>query len=141
MNEFIVWDGKCFYSDCSYGYLMLKQNGIIYENLESDYGGRETKKTDFKPLFYIGIKDINNNKIYADCSIVEFDYIDLNMELKEWERRTYKGFFKWHQDMLSYCIHYDGGNEFFNEVKFFSYIFENFKVIDTIQENKLGLIK
>jgi len=89
----------------------------------------------------VGIKDINNKKIYADSSIVEFDYFDLNLKGEECNKNTYKGYFSWHIDTLSYFIHYDCGNEIFNQVQYCPSKFKNFKIIDTIQENKLGLIK
>jgi len=131
MNEFIVWDNKhkIFIKDISIERLAISEplkNKIYLVHWDI--------------LNYIGIKDINNNKIYADCSSFEFDYIDLNLEDIECGRRTYKGFFSWNQDTLSYFIHYDGGNEFFNQVQYCPAKFENFKIIDTIQENKLGLI-
>tara|TARA_R110000868_G_scaffold93996_1_gene259803 strand:- start:174 stop:557 length:384 start_codon:yes stop_codon:yes gene_type:complete len=85
---------------------------------------------------YIGLKDVEDNKIYADSSIVEFEYI----------KSKHKGYFTWNNKTLSYDIMVIDWN--FKILKNYSapigyshLKMKNFKIIDTIQENKLGLIK
>lgn len=80
----------------------------------------------------VGLKDIDDKKIYADSSIVEMDYLYLNCKIK--------GYFFFSEITLGYHIRtldgFDG--------RTFKYDFEamsNIKIIDTIQENKLNLIK
>lgn len=80
----------------------------------------------------VGLKDINNNKIYADCSIVEF----------EWKISGFKkvGYFYYSNEDLCYMA--KGVSEYTSDVLFYDkHTMKNFKIIDTIQENKLGLIK
>lgn len=116
--NYIVWDKakKEFLYNNVYS---LNQDGkvcfmnVIHKNLQA-----------FQD---IGIEDINNNPIYADCSIVEFEYLG----------DKYKGYFRYNNNFARYdlvllsqkdtCVIDDN--------------FQNFKIIDTIQENKLGLIK
>ncbi len=85
---------------------------------------------------YIGKKDINDKKIYSDCSIVEFEVI---------KGVIIKGFFYFDTDDLSYSIKVisdDTGIITKKEQYNLSYQKDFiFKIIDTIQENKLGLIK
>lgn len=80
----------------------------------------------------VGLKDINNNKIYADCSIVEFQWANRFRNIQtDW------GVFKYDLDYLQYLIYEE--NEDINKSSI-KEVF-NIKIIDTIQENKLGLIK
>ncbi len=116
MNEFIVWDK------------VNKEFGRISEaGTISEWSWDEcTSNNDYTLHQYIGKTDINGNKIYADSSIVEFNILD----------SKYRGFFTYNSARLRYEIEisskesiiYDGG-------------VKDFKIIDTIQENKLGLIK
>jgi len=78
----------------------------------------------------IGIKDINKKQIYADCSIVEIEYLT-----KEWNKAT--GYFKYINSELGYC--FQVGEKLY--IRIHKLIFKNIKIIDSIQENKLGLIK
>jgi hypothetical protein len=121
MNEFIVWDklNKEFLT-----------TGFSINPLGGCYNTRDIKM-DCSLHNYIGKKDINNNKIYADCSIVEF------LRLGVW-----KGFFYFDKSLLSYRIktfQKENGvaSRFFN----FNQEIKHIKIIDTIQQNKLGLIK
>lgn len=137
MNEFIVWDKtlECFrLSD----YVKL-ENGIL-KPIGEDY-------TIYKG---IGLKDINGKKIYADCSIVEFEhkykqrakkqngiYTLENFHTEKTE--ILQAFFTWNNEELRYEL--DILNHDFFVCLDFTSTMKNFKIIDTIQENKLGLIK
>ena len=79
----------------------------------------------------IGLKDINGKSIYADSSIVEFKNIDSN----------YTGYFTFDLVKLCYKIIVLDIKSVRKEFIFNSNNIENIKIIDTIQENKLGLIK
>ena len=120
MNEFIFWNKhyEKFFDD-------LTISGInVNEALEEN--------EDWIALPYIQKDDINNNKIYADCSIVEF----------EWKISGLKkvGYFYYSNEYLCYMIKWV--SEYTSDVLFYDkYTMKNFKIIDTIQENKLGLIK
>lgn len=86
---------------------------------------------------YIGLNDINNNKIYADCSIVEFDFLIDGNGFTTFVWKKYKGYFYFCENTLSYKI-----KTFDNKKASYSKrSVKNLKIIDTIQENKLGLIK
>lgn len=120
----------------------IDENGWFETSTGADYGAKQLKllkeyinkeKNDTE------IKDINDKPIYADSSIFSFDLLDLNLEDIECGRRTYQGFFRWNQDTLSYHIHYDNCGEIFNEIKYCPATFENFEIIDTIQEKKEDL--
>jgi len=126
MNEFIVWD-------------KLKEQ-FITERIAVGINGvvivfKDGKVRDFliPEKFsihnYIGKTDDTpeNNKIYADCSIVEFEYGNIKNKLI--------GVFTFNIDELRYEI------DIYNNTSYscLNYDFEdmqNFKVIGTLQQNK-----
>lgn len=147
MNEFIIWDGKYkLFLDENF-IDTLQDNGIDYEDDDLYYGDEyyplctmdfimgsdyEPHKDRLSKLFYIGLNDINNNKIYADCSIVEFQWVNGFGNIQtDW------GVFKYDLDYLQYLIYEE--NEDINKSSI-KEVF-NIKIIDTVQQNKLGLIK
>ena len=91
----------------------------------------------------IGLKDINGKSIYADSSIVEFT--------NDNNKKQYQGYFKYdlyHQRMFFWFLCCVRDNKSFgylgeglDRVEYLPCAMTNFKIIDTIQENKLGLIK
>lgn len=97
----------------------------------------------------IGIKDINNLNIIPDCSIVEFDFIYIETIGRQSDKVKVRGYFtfnsetsaydlaffhNWVDSMPNYHINIHMQKE---DIKRAS----NFKIIDTMQQNKLGLIK
>lgn len=78
------------------------------------------------------LKDINGKSIYADSSIVEFK----NSQL--WNK--YNGIFFYNKERLCYQIRIIDGVRNSEIIPYDRYS-SDFKIIDTIQENKLGLIK
>lgn len=122
MKDFIVWDKvlKCFHLD---GRVKL-ENGIL-KPIGKDYTIHKG----------IGLKDINGKSIYADCSIVEWLHQNV----------TYQGYFKFNVEKLYYeviIIGSDMDNIYESVTVAYHYLNMNcLKIIDTIQENKLGLIK
>ena len=75
-------------------------------------------------------KDIEDNKIYADSSIVEFDFLEeLHKTIK------LRGFFTWNDIELRYEIDMHASYNpfvclYYNDVRM-----SNFKVVGTLQEN------
>lgn len=120
MNEFIVWD---------------KEKKELYTPSQMNFNDKgEHIKTDrFEWCQYIGLKDINGKKIYADCSIVEF-YSGNSLD----DEQLLTGYFSFNNENLRYEIKDINTKESF-------YFWNGYDesvltVIDTIQENKLGLI-
>ena len=91
----------------------------------------------------IGLKDINGKSIYADSSILEFVLTNQRVSFKVF------GVFKFHKQNFSYfievlkCDDVDCYGLGINNIPYGLYreIISDIKIIDTIQENKLGLIK
>lgn len=129
MNEFIVWSekDKHFLDYCTVMQTAFNNDGfsLLYRVFNED---------NFQVFGDIGKTDINNKKIYADCSVVEFEVVD--------ENGTYmvSGYFKYDKHFLLYMYISTHGEEYtFEDIVCRQ--FKNMKIIDTIQENKLGLIK
>ena len=123
MSEFIIWSNELKqFSESLTLKEMLKdicETWDVYEVEECDY------------FEYIGLKDIDDNKIYADSSIVEFTASGSHGYTQ------IKGYFHFSKEDLKYIIRtFTHGSFDFNKQ-----LYKNFKIIDTIQENKLGLIK
>ena len=134
VSEFILWDRifKRFTSEFPNNYCLdldgkVKEFGNSYIKKEKD--------TAFDVLSYIGKTDVNGDRIYADCSIVETTILDESGAI------ILFGFFMYNKKELRYelnielngkepvCLHFDSER------------MVNVKVVDTIQENKLGIIK
>ena len=129
-NEFIVWikEDKKFYD---------------FELFENDqyYLMGHSKNIDFKTakentFNYIGKTDINDKKIYADSSIVEFQIVINNGKLNKPLLKIVSGYFYYSIYWLGYMIKTENGIYSIGAVAN-----DRLKIIDTIQENKLGLIK
>ena len=128
MNEFIVW----YSSDVNENKFseeftleqLIKQDHLDYI---SDSKMLKNYKVD-SINSGVGLKDINGKSIYADSSIVEFEHKDKKLQ----------GFFRYSKMRLSYVI-----EDLYNDMGEMVYdgSQNNFKTIDTIQENKLGLMK
>lgn len=127
-NKFISWHEVVFTKDKGDDFVILMKeidpicsSGRLYDSFN-----------------YIGLNDINNNKIYADCSIVEFTYEG------DFKPVTLQGYFSFDDELLCYKINllpkldYGVNKLFYFEAKF-KYRISGIKIIDTIQENKLGL--
>lgn len=136
MNEFIIWDKKAQeFPDNICLNAELSQDGISYS--------AEVKEELFELFYPIGLKDINGKSIYADSSIVEFT--------NDNNKKQYQGYFKYdlyHQRMFFWFLCCVRDNKSFgylgeglDRVEYLPCAMTNFKIIDTIQENKLGLIK
>lgn len=148
MEDFIIWDSK-YKLFLDENFLdTLQENGIEYEYDNLYYGDEyypicvmdfiigvdgDIYKDRISKLFYVGLKDINNNKIYADCSILRVNYFH---SLGDWISGI--GYFSFDEETLRYCF------TLINEKEIVAYdpsYFDSLEIIDTIQENKLGLIK
>lgn len=125
MNEFIIWDEryrvfrKLLKIDFELGLYFCIDKVVPFEK------GVLVKN--------IGLKDINGKSIYADCSIVEFNN-SIN------QNHTYKGVFYYLPIEARYMIKVFNKNNF--EIWFYnSDKILNLQIVDTVQQNKLGLIK
>lgn len=149
MNEFIIWDksddrfwtleelrgtGELDILVSDDFSIQLINFGIdeIFNPDGADYNQYFRREVDIETFKYIGLKDINGKNIYADCSIVEFN----NSQL--WNKHI--GIFFYNKEKLCYQIKIIDGNRKDEIIPYDRYC-SDFKIIDTIQENKLGLIK
>lgn len=118
MNEFLIWD-------------MEINKPVVVATIE-DYIDVNFKDR-CKAFRDIGLKDINGKSIYADSSIVEFKFGTGG----EYHKMT--GYFSYNNQTLRYEIKDVNKRE---AIYLWSgYIEKEIKIIDSIQENKLGLIK
>lgn len=89
----------------------------------------------------IGLEDIEGNKIYADSSIFEFSFETIFTI----SYPKIRGFFYFDDSIKAYRIKLlstlVGIHSKTENLVYHSGTTTNFKIIDTIQENKLGLIK
>ena len=125
MKEFIVWHTLKKEFVQPYRHIVFDDNGIAESDLCTIHN-------------YIGLKDIDNNKIYDDSSIVEFELI-INPVCRTVVLNR-KGVFKYDKDLCAYIIECIDEDRILIFSTSFKHI-KNIKIIDTIQENKLGLIK
>ena len=80
----------------------------------------------------IGLKDINGKSIYIDSSICKVNYFSSSDWISDY------CYFSFDTENLRYIVHLINEKEI---VDYESSYFDCFEIIDTIQENKLGLIK
>lgn len=140
MKEFIVWDdfAKEFYDNKNSFYENDSNNKCVLLNgrveifVDEEYDSSVfypyKEKDKLIPLWDIGLKDTNRKSIYADCSIVEM-YRGLD---------SFVGYYTYNKNKAHYefIILHGCDNDSFGNI-----IGGSLKIIDTIQENKLGLIK
>ena len=136
MNEFIVWDEKNKGWICETHNFFINSNGVLCSKKNNGDMFLEKDCKFFRP---IGKTDINDKKIYPDCSIVEFGY--------EVGTAKHIAYFYFDTDYLEYkvrilssTIYEKQTHRFKGQSWSFSLDMINLKIIDTIQENKLGLI-
>ena len=131
MSGFIVWDAKkriFIDEDILKHHYFISSDGKLKFLLYEDMLDCDEWEFAFKN---IDLKDINGKSIYADSSIVEFKNIGSN----------YTGYFTFDLVKLCYKIIVLDIKSVRKEFIFNSNNIENIKIIDTIQQNKLGLIK
>lgn len=128
MNDYIVW-----YSDENNQNMFSKEftlEELISQNHLDEISDSPLLKNFKVDGIYngVGLKDINSKNIYADCSIIEM-YRGLD---------SFIGYYTYNKNKAHYeFIIIDGcDNDSFGNI-----IGCSLKIIDTIQENKLGLIK
>jgi len=126
MNEFIVWDGKEFINKDEYRFV-IDLKGMLLERSNTVTLIQPNNK--HKYFNYIGKTDISDKKIYADCSVFEFEFTERNNK-----KFSYTGWFEFNYEDLRYeinilnnskavCLWYDNGR------------IDNLKIIGTLQEN------
>lgn len=140
MNDFIVWYSNNINKD-KFSIEFTLQELISQDHL--DYISDSPLLVNYKIDSIndgIGLKDINGKSIYADSSIVEFDYL-VDIENEFFQKRI--GIFYFEKTFLAYHISFLTGTnrKGGNADNYNAFGMKNFKIIDTIQENKLGLIK
>ncbi len=125
MNKFIVWDNDeerfIDESKCMWRVLYFHRNEKDFVNEVSD---------DLDMFQSIGKQDVYGKEIYPDCSIVEFIEEDTNVFAI--------GYLCFDKKRLRYRVYDLDEKKYYKYSEFMSY---DIRVIDTIQENKLGLIK
>ena len=157
MEEFKIWDKykKCFAKQITT--FKFDRDGKVNLVVYLNKANKSREILDSEKVFCneftihksIGIKDINNKPIYADCSIVEFDFIYFETIGSQSDKVKARGYFTYNNETLGYDLMF-----FHNWINLMpNYLINNylekedtkrasnFKIIDTIQENKLGLIK
>ena len=119
MNEVIVYDK------------VLK----IFEKIETKAGksffGTYLSNPDRYDIFDYLMDDTKGHKIYADSSIIEFKWGQHKINIQ--------GYFTFNKEFLEYEIIMLNAQKQ-QSMSYNPYTCMDFKVIDTIQENKLGLI-
>lgn len=84
---------------------------------------------------YIQMNDIYDEKIYAECSIVELDFKGVEYEEK------LIGYFKYDNEALGYRFYNIKDEREFGMMWYeMRKVCSNLRIVDTLQENKLGLI-
>lgn len=158
MDEFIVWDKtqkvfsrntslkdiKAYDGETHSIWLDDGADGIeIGDDL--GYGKSNAIKIQDNLTFhnYISKTDTEGNKIYADCSIVEFDYYFGSSKYDKNTREHFIGYFSYNSDKLRYELRAkeleQDKSKFKNNTLWFVTFDENIetlKVIGTLQENK-----
>ena len=141
MNEFIVWDEMenkflidgigMIYDDVESSTHMSSKGEVQIHNYFNEYEEDLTypyeEKNKLIAFRYIGKTDDTpeQNKIYTDCSIVEFEY----------KNRTSKGFFVFNNETLQYDVKHLVANHSLPFSLMLEKGLENLKVIGTLQEN------
>ena len=120
-------DNECFIDETK----CIFQDETIYRNLKAFQVGISEDLSVFDEVK--GLLDINGEKIHALSSIVEFEY-----PLSNGKYEKTKGYFYLNKKTLRYNINVFIGNK---TIWYYKESMRNFKIIDTIQENKKGLIK
>ena len=128
MNEFIVWDKKKreWIHSPERPINILGETVIMGEILrrENDSFLRIEDLDEVQVCLSIGKTDTEGNKIYADCSIVEF----------VWKNQNTKAVIKWDDIQLTYDVEFKSGFR----ARYADVYQEMFglKVIGTLQEDK-----
>ena len=122
MDELIEWSEE----------LKMFSNSKTLKDLlrEDTYDEHEINEVEY--FHYIRKTDINNEKIYADCSVVEIKY-NTSVSLK-----CIIGTFKYNSDCLCYEFINSDSKSFTNKIVRFDEITFNrshLKIIGTLQEN------
>ena len=150
---FIVWDEekKKFISSYYNHNLYIAIDGcneiveVEHDDVNEEGYVSDDKHNNTSAHQYIGKTDINDKKIYADCSIVEFEYTYINNIV----HKVIAYFYFDDKDLAYYmkilnnppCF-IDSINGDIKKLQYYGIACDckNFKVVDTIQENKLGLV-
>jgi len=131
MNEYIIWDKekKKFSSDAWFN---LHPNGDLVKLSSNQFRNCNQNHSIHN---YIGKTDIEGNKIYADCSIVEFSMSG--------SRKNFKatGYFYFNTKKLSYEFKYlmldkKKSDKARTDIDWRNAYKDTFKIIGTLQENK-----
>ena len=130
MDEFIVWDKK-FDRFLPEEDIAISSLGFIFELNEDGYFPKNVK--DFTIHKAIGKTDIEGSKIYADSSIVEFEFF--HNEAVPSLSKCLKGYFTYIDKILAFNIKVIGDEISSLNYSHFSRRTINLKIIGTLQEN------
>ena len=137
MNKFIVWYSNDINED-KFSMEFSLQELIAQDHL--DYVSDSKQLVNYKVDSInngIGLKDINNKKIYTDSSIVEFKHKTLVDKVIGYFTFANDEYLRYEIKILRINPSVKNKDNFV----FAKSLFSDIKIIDTIQENKLGLIK
>ena len=126
-DEFAVWDEE-----------RNIWTNFCTEHLFNDlYCAFITEKEDNYTFYnYIGLKDIEDNKLYANSSI----FTCLFTNSYDGAKTNLTGYLQ-HEDFKWWFVLINKTNKQLPRLEFELEDYSNIKIVDNIQENKLGLIK
>lgn len=136
MKDFIVWD-KIHNKFLNIDFIQ----GIVFDNGKLHYIATNRKpkglhsdlfNEEVEFLYDIGLKDSGGNVIYPDSSICKVNYFSSSDWISDY------CYFSFDTENFRYVVHLINEKEI---VDYEASYFDCLEIIDTIQENKLGLIK
>ena len=132
MNEFIVWDDEDNKFICWEDAVFSKDKNDDFVIIMKEIDPTLSEGKNFQTFSHIGLKDINNKKIYADSSICRVNYFSSSDWISDY------CYFSFDDENLRYTVHLINEREI---VDYEASYFDCIEIVDTIQENKLRLIK
>jgi len=133
MNEYLVWNKKKKSFSDGHWY-RIRPDGSLWKLFAGMQVDCSETHTAYK---FAGKKDNENEKIYEESSIVDFEWFDTRFKTLQREQ----GYFK--ENRYNKCLEFVHLDSYKSNINFVQHIeaIKSIKIIDTIQENKLGLIK
>lgn len=132
MNEFIVWDDEDNKFICWEDAAFSKDKNDDFVIIMKEIDPILSEGRNFQTFNHIGLKDINNKKIYENSSICRVSYFSSSDWISDY------CYFSFDDENLRYTVHLINEREI---VDYEGSHFDCIEIVDTIQENKLRLIK
>ena len=132
MNEFIVWDeeNKEFYDDWVF---FDNDGGDLYvADINNEcHDPHAVENVNLKAFWSIGKTDIEGNKIYADSSVVEFDFRLFDED--QYEKLS--GYFSFNADLAMYELREPYSEDGYRIYYLINNDIKNLKIVGTLQKN------